>query len=99
MGQHARKNTLRDSYNSSSYFKKGNHNESSSGEKDRDTLGQGQTGNDISIVSGSDEEEVMQNDQLDQSGGQLDQDFEFIDEVLASHMEDIQNKEAVLLQV
>ena len=54
----------------------------------------------MSIVSGSDEEEVMQvEDQLDQSGEQLDQDFDFIDEVLATHMQDIQSKEAVIDQV
>ena len=70
-----------------------NSEESSSGEKtrdkDRDTLGPGTQGNDISIVSGSDEEEVLQTEANDQSGGHLDQDFEFIDEVLAHHMQEI----------
>ena len=56
--------------------------------------------NDMSIVSGSDEEEVNQaEDPHDQSGEQLDQDFDFIDEVLATHMQDIQSKEAILAQV
>ena len=31
--------------------------------------------------------------------GQLDQDFDFIDEVLTGHMQDIQTKEAVLSHV
>ena len=54
----------------------------------------------MSIVSGSDEEEVNQvEDPHDQSGEQLDQDFDFIDEVLATHMQDIQSKEAILAQV
>ena len=36
----------------------------------------------MSIVSGSDEEEILATDHVDGSGAQLDQDFEFIDEVL-----------------
>lgn len=53
--------------------------------------------NDISIASGSDEEEVRHGE--NEKEGQLDQDFEFIDEVLATHMNDIQNKDAVLSHV
>ena len=44
------------------------------------------------------EEEVMADQQVEMlnNSGYLDQDFEFIDEVLTGHMNDIQNKEAVL---
>ena len=66
----------------------------SSGEKDneydKDELG---------IVSGSDEEEVMHDGGSVQESQVLDQDFEFIDEVLMSYTQEIQNKEAVLEHV
>lgn len=47
------------------------------------------------ISGGSEEGEAVEQTEA----GDLDQDFEFIDEVLANYMHDIQEKEAVLAQV
>lgn len=53
------------------------------------------TGKDDMVSGGSEEGEAVEQAEP----GDLDQDFEFIDEVLANYMHDIQEKEAVLVHV
>jgi hypothetical protein len=50
---------------------------------------------DVEIVSGSDEEVIEHDPMYHDQSGQLDQDFEFIDEVLAAFATDMQEKESV----
>ena len=89
--RHTRKGTFGNHEQNEKIFKKPSES-NFTGIKPRsklDILGSAGNANEISIVSGSDEEEVMHVDPTEQSGGQLDQDFDFIDEVLASHMQDM----------